>query len=415
MSLTRETAWPLAVGRAEFVAVMAALMALNPLAIDIMLPGMQEIGASLGVADENERQFVITAYLLGFGSMQLVFGPLSDRFGRKGPLMAGLTVYVLAALAAAYAPDFETLLLLRLLQGAGAASTRVLTVAMVRDVAGGRAMAEIMSLVFMVFMIMPVIAPALGQVILLAGEWHTIFLFMGFGGAAVIAWMALRIPETLAPDNRRPVSFRAIAAGFHAVVTNRMSLWYTLAMTAILSALFGFINTVQQIYVGIYGLGNAFPLVFALVAGSMAFFSWLNSRIVRRHGMRRVSHTALFVFLSMSMTLLLLSLGGTVPLPLFLALFTVAMCAFGMLTSNFSSIAMEPLGRVAGIASSAQGFFQTTGSALIGAGIGQSFDGTITPVMAGFAVVSAAALVFVLIAEKGRLFSVGPSAPDSSI
>ncbi|PHP66627.1 MFS transporter [Zhengella mangrovi] len=409
MSPVPERSWPLPVGRAEFVAVMAALMALNALAIDIMLPGMQQIGASLGVSDENERQFVITAYLLGFGAMQLVFGPLSDRFGRKGPLLAGLSIYVLAALAAAFAPDFQTLLLLRLLQGAGAASTRVLTVAMVRDVAGGRAMAEIMSLVFMVFMIMPVVAPALGQAILLAGEWHTIFLFMGFGGAAVIAWMALRIPETLAEDHRRPVSFRAVAAGFHAVATNRMSLWYTLAMTAILSSLFGFINTVQQIYIGIYDLGTAFPLVFALVAGSMSLFSWLNSRIVQRFGMRRVSHSALLVFLATSTTLYLLSLQGVVPLPLFLGLFTVTMCAFGMLTSNFSSIAMEPLGRVAGIASSAQGFFQTTGSALIGAAIGQSFDGTITPVMAGFAAVSLAALLCVLVAERGHLFTIGPA------
>ena len=174
-----------------------------------------------------------------------------------------------------------------------------------------------------------------------------------------------------------------------------------------MAALFGFINTVQQIYVGIYGLGVWFPAVFALVAGFMSAASFMNSRIVARIGMRRVSHAAILVFLVTSIVLWMMSLAGVVPLPLFLALFVVAMSAFGVITANFSSIAMEPLGRLAGIASSVQGFIQTFGAALLGAAIGQSFDGTITPVMAGFALVSATALGCVLIAEKGRLFGQG--------
>ena len=210
------------------------------------------------MTDENDRQFVITSYLLGFGAMQIIFGPVSDRFGRKGPLLIGVGIYVLASAAAAFAPSFETLLLLRLIQGAGAAATRVLTVAMVRDVAGGRAMAEIMSLVMMVFMTMPVVAPAMGQAILYVADWHWIFVFMAVGGAIAIAWVGFRIPETLALEDRRAFSVSVLASGFAIVMTNRLSLWYTLATASIFSALFGFINTAQQIYVGIYDLGDWF-------------------------------------------------------------------------------------------------------------------------------------------------------------
>lgn len=406
-----KTGWNGPVSKAEFVAVMAFLMALNALAIDIMLPGMSEIGASLGVADENDRQFVITSYLLGFGAMQILFGPVSDRFGRKGPLLIGVGIYVLASAAAAFAPSFETLLLLRLIQGAGAASTRVLTVAMVRDVAGGRAMAEIMSLVMMVFMAMPVVAPAMGQAILYVADWHWIFVFMAIGGAIAIAWVGFRIPETLSLEGRRAFSVSVLASGFAIVMTNRLSLWYTLATASIFSALFGFINTAQQIYVGIYDLGNYFALAFAGVAGAMSVFSFLNARIVHRFGMRRVSHAALLVFIAASLILWGLSLRGTVPFPLFIILFATTLCAFGMLAPNFGAIAMEPLGRLAGIASSVQGFIQTVVGAVLGAMIGQAFDGTVTPVMAGFAVVSLVSLGFVLIAEKGRLFTNPGSKP----
>ena len=168
----------LSIGKGEFIAMIAAMMALNALAIDVMLPGMQEIGASLGEPDENRRQLVITAYLLGFSVMQLVFGPLSDRFGRRTSLAAGIGVYVLAAIIAVFVPTFMPLLALRFVQGLGAAATRVVTVAIVRDVFGGRQMAEVMSLVMTVFMVMPVIAPSIGQGVMLFGEWHLIFVFM---------------------------------------------------------------------------------------------------------------------------------------------------------------------------------------------------------------------------------------------
>ena len=394
----------LPIPRWEFIALTAALMALNALAIDIMLPGLQQIGASLGVENENHRQYVITAYISGFGLAQLAYGPISDRFGRRTPLLVGLAIYVVAAFAASYAPSFATLLALRFVQGIGAAATRVIAVSIIRDVFGGRAMAEIMSLIFMVFMVIPVIAPGLGQLVMLFSEWHTIFTFMAAIALAVTVWTAMRLPETLHPEYRRPFTLGSILGGFRIVLTNRVSLCYTLATTIVFGALFGFINSAQQIYVGIYGLGVWFPVLFAGVAGMMALSSFANSQLVGRFGMRRLSHGALIGFMIVNCILFAVSLLGPVPLPLFVGLFTLAMLQFGWIGSNFNSIAMEPLGHVAGTASSVIGFLQTIGGGIIGASIGQAFDGTVTPLAAGFCAVSVLGLVIVLIAERGKLF-----------
>ncbi|MDQ2634661.1 MAG: multidrug effflux MFS transporter [Pseudomonadota bacterium] len=390
--------------RWEFIALAAALMALNALAIDIMLPALQQIGASLGVEDENHRQYVITAYIAGFGIAQLFFGPLSDRFGRRLPLLLGLAVYVAAAIGAAFAPSFETLLILRFVQGLGAAGTRVITVSVVRDAFGGRAMAEVMSLVFMVFMVIPVIAPGIGQIVMLFSEWHMIFVVMALFALAFTAWAAFRLPETLHPEYRRAFNLRTVAGGFRIVLTNRVSLCYTLATTSVFGALFGFINSAQQVYVGIYGLGVWFPVVFAAIAGMMAVSSFLNAKLVGRFGMRRLSHGALIGFIIVNTLWFVLSLYGELSIYLFVPIFAVAMLHFGWIGSNFNSIAMEPLGHLAGTASSVQGFMQTVGGGVIGATIGQLFDGTTTPLAAGFCGVSLVALAFVLVGERGKLF-----------
>lgn len=395
----------LKIGRIEFICMMAALMAINALAIDVMLPGMQEIGASLGEPDENRRQLVITSYLLGFSVMQLAFGPLSDRFGRRGPLAAGVAVYVIAAIGAVFVPTFAPLLLLRFVQGMGAAATRVISVAIVRDVFGGRQMAEVMSLIMTMFMVMPVVAPSIGQVVMLFGEWHLIFVFMAVIAAIILGWMWLRLPETLHPEYRRPFTLASVTTGFKVVMTNRLSLWYTLAMSVILGALFGFINSAQQVYVGIYGLGVWFPIAFAAVAGLMSAASFANSKLVMRIGMRRMSHGALVGFITASCILAVMAAFGPVPFPIFISLFALAMVFFGMIGSNFGAIAMEPLGALAGTASSVQGFIQTVIGAVSGGLIGSAFDGTVFPLSLGFGAVGILALVFVLIAEKGVLFA----------
>jgi DHA1 family bicyclomycin/chloramphenicol resistance-like MFS transporter len=398
----RQDAFP--IPRWEFIALAAGLMAVNALAVDIMLPALQQIGAALNVESENHRQYVITAYFAGLALALLAYGPISDQFGRRKPLLVGLGIYVLAAFAAAFAPSFETLLLLRFVQGIGAASTRVIAVSVVRDRFGGRQMAEIMSLIFMVFMVVPVVAPAMGQIVMLFSEWHMIFIVMAVSALAITLWAAIRLPETMHPEDRRPLSVLSIARGFRTVLTTRMSLWYTLASMTIFGALFGFINSAQQVYVGLYGLGVWFPAVFAAIAGMMSVSSFLNSRLVVKFGMRKLSHGALIGFLLVSAIWLVWSLTGPVPFPAFIVLFALAMFQFGWIGSNFNSISMEPLGHIAGTASSVQGFMQTLGGGMIGAAIGQSFDGTTVPLAIGFCGVASIGLVMVLIAEKGKLF-----------
>ncbi|AHB02150.1 drug resistance transporter, Bcr/CflA subfamily protein [Brucella ceti TE28753-12] len=373
-----------------------------------MLPGLPQIGASLGVHSENHVQFVITAYLLGFGVSQLFYGPLSDRFGRRLPLFGGLAIYVVAALGSAFVTDFTTLIILRVLQGLGAAATRVIAVSVVRDKFSGRQMAEVMSLVMMVFMILPVVAPATGQLIMLFGEWHLIFMFMAIMALVVGLWAFLRLPETLPVSHRRPLTMKSTLGGFVIVLTNRVALFYMLGTSFILGALFGYINSAQQIFVGIYQLGTLFPLAFAAVAMTLALASFLNSRLVGRFGMRRISQTMLLVFTSFSLLWMVLSIvmDGPIPFAVLMIIYMTIMLSFSLVTANFNALAMEPLGEVAGTASSVLGFAQTVIGAALGAVIGQAFDGTTTPVATGYCVLGFVALACVLIAERGRLFRV---------
>ena len=331
---------------------------------------------------------------------------LSDRFGRRKPLLFGLVVYVIAAASAAFVPSFASLLLFRLIQGIGSAATRVITISIVRDGSGGRQMAEVMSLIMMVFMIVPVIAPGTGQAVMLFGDWHLIFMFMAVVAAAVTVWMYFRLPETFDPADRRPFTLASVAQGFKIVLTNRVALCYTLASAFLFGSLFGFINSAQQIYIGIYDLGIWFPVAFSSIAIMMAFSSFVNSRFVGRFGMRRLSHGALMGFLTINTVWLLLTIFGPhpTPFPIYLLLFAMAMFQFGWIGSNFNALAMEPLGHVAGTASSVLGFMGTAGGGAIGAIIGQSYDGTTLPLVMGFFVVSVIGLMFVLIAEKGKLF-----------
>jgi DHA1 family bicyclomycin/chloramphenicol resistance-like MFS transporter len=402
------TAYPARdISRPEFIALLAAMMALNALAIDVMLPALPYMGEALGITNENERQYVIAAYMLGFGSAQLAFGPLSDRFGRRAPLLIGLVVYVVCAFAAVFAPTFAVLLGLRFVQGLGAAGTRVIATSIVRDRFSGRAMAEVMSLTFMVFMAIPIVAPGIGQVLLLSGPWQTIFIFMGGLATIFSLWAFLRLPETLDPAKRRPLTVSAVTEGFRIVFRNRMALSYGLAGMFLFAALFGFISTAQQIYVEIYGLGVYFPVAFAAMAGLMSLSSFLNSRIVKHFGMRRLSHFALLVFTGVSAIWLALAVAGFIPLWVFFPLLAVIMFMFGWGASNMNSLSMEPLGAVAGTASSVFGFIQTVGGALLGSFIGQQFNGTIVPVATGYVVMGVLALACVLVAENGKLFGVG--------
>lgn len=390
----------------ELIILIASLMALNAAAIDIFIPALQEIGGALGVESENQRQFVITSYLVGFGGAQLFYGPLSDRFGRRPVLFFGLGLYIIAALAAAVAPTFGIFLALRTIQGIGAAATRVIAITVVRDCFGGRRMASVMSLVMMIFMAIPVIAPNIGQIIMLFGTWREISLVVALFSFVVLIWSAWRLPETLHPTDRRPLTVERTVYAFKVVLTNRVAFGYTAATATIFGVLFGFINQAEQIYTEVYDIGPAFTLYFSAVAIFMAAASFLNSRLVERFGMRRLSHAALIGFCLLSGLHLVLAwwMGGATPFWLFFALVVPTFCLFGFIGTNFNALAMDPLGHVAGTASSVLGFGQTLGGGLIGAVIGYAYNGTIIPLFAGFLLLSLCSLVLVFIAERGQLF-----------
>jgi DHA1 family bicyclomycin/chloramphenicol resistance-like MFS transporter len=398
-------------GFPEFVALIAMMMALNALAIDSMLPALPAIGEALGVVSENSRQWVITAYLLGFGVTQIVYGPLADRFGRKPVLMIGLGLYVVFSVLAAFSPTFELLIAARVGTGIGAAALRVLAVSIVRDRYSGRTMARVMSLSFLVFLGVPILAPALGAAILTVAPWPWVFGVLAVGGAAFAIWAAIRLPETLHPEDRMPIQVGRIAAAFRTALTNRQSIGYTFAITAISGALFGFINSSQQIFFDVFHEPELFTVVFGVVAGGIAVASLLNARLVERLGSRLISHTALLGFIAMSAIHAAVTLSGHETIWTFAVLQALTMFCFGFIAGNFGSMAMEPMGHIAGTASSAQGFISTTGGATLGFLIGQQFNGTAAPMTIGFVCLGLTALGCVLIAERGQLFKARNPAP----
>ncbi|MBO0902324.1 multidrug effflux MFS transporter [Jiella sonneratiae] len=389
----------------ELVLMVACMMAMNAAAIDIFIPALQDIGSALDVGDVNQRQFVITAYLLGFGAGQIAYGPLSDRYGRRRVLLFGIAVYVLAAGIATFSTTFAMLLTMRAIQGLGAAATRVIAISVVRDCFGGRRMASVMSLVMMVFMAIPVVAPNIGQGIMLFGSWREIFVIICLFGAGVGIWAALRLPETLAPQNRRELTGKRVAEAFRIVLTNRVAFGYTVATAMIFGVLFGFINQAEQIYTQAYGLGPYFTLVFSATAIFMAIASFANSRLVERFGMRRLSHGALIVFMATALVHLVVAWlsGGQAPLWFFIPVMTFNFCIFGFIGTNFNALAMDPLGHVAGTASSVLGFMQTFVGGVLGAVLGYLYDGTLIPLLCGFITLSVLSTFCVFLAE-GRLF-----------
>jgi DHA1 family bicyclomycin/chloramphenicol resistance-like MFS transporter len=391
-------------GFKQFVALVASIMAINALAIDAMVPALGFISTDLGIIAENDRQHVITAYMLGFGIAQIFYGTLADRFGRKLVLQLGTAAYVVFSIGAALAPSFEMLLAARALQGVGAAASRVLVVSIVRDRYSGRQMARVMSLAMIVFLAVPIMAPSIGQVILMVAPWRWIFVALAGFAAVVMLWVGLRLPETLHAEDRVRMTPRDIARAFRTVLTNRIAVGYMLGMTFVVGGLFGFINSAQQVFVEVFDEPVYFTLIFALIAGFMAISSLLNARFVPKFGTRRISHTALLGYTTLTGIHLIITLTGHENLWTFTILQSAMMFCFGLMASNFGSMAMEPLGHVAGTASSVQGFVTTIGAAILGFFIGQQFDGTVKPLMIGFFVCALAGLIVVLITEKGRLF-----------
>ena len=396
-------------GPRETIALLAGLMALNAFAIDAMIPALPAISDSLNVMSDNDRQLVVIAYMIGFGSTQLIWGPLADRFGRKPVLAAGVGLYALFAILCGIAGSFALLVAGRVAMGASAAVTRVLVVAMVRDLFEGEAMARVMSLVFMVFMVVPVLAPSVGQGILLFGSWRLIFLVLAAYGLIMLVWSFLRLPETLHTEYRRSLAPREIASAALQTIREPLSRGYTLALTVTFGALIAYISTIQQIVFEVFQAPGAIGLVFAAVAAPMALASWTNARFVGRFGLRRVGHGGALAFAIVTILHALVATVGLESLATFIVLQGLAMVCFSFTSSNLGTLAMERMGPIAGTASSVQGVVGTIGGAAAGYAIGQAYDGTALPFLWGTATCAALAFVLAVLTEPKRLFA-GPSA-----
>jgi MFS transporter, DHA1 family, multidrug resistance protein len=400
MSEKREAA---KIGFVELVVLAAATMSTQAIAIDAMLPAFPVIVRALGVANENHVQWIITAYMAGLGCGQLFWGLMSDRFGRRPILIGGLGLYVLAALLCGLAGNFHTLLAWRFVHGLAAASV-VVTRSVIRDLYAGRHMARVMSLTFMVFLMVPILAPSLGALILMVAAWRYIFIVCGIFAAFVCVWALLRLPETLHPEYRLTLSRSHIAGAVRLVLFDRGSLWYTLAMSVMFGGIMAYVGMVQQIFGEVFHRGNLMPMMFALCATSMGVAAFLNSRIVERFGMRRISHTALLAYLAITGLHTAVAALGVEQLWIFVAFQSATMACFALSISNFGAMAMDPVASVAGIGASLQGFVSTLGGALVGALIGRLFNGTVLPLAAGSLCCGLASLLFVLLAERGKLF-----------
>ncbi len=392
-------------GFREFVAIVAAIMALNPLAMDLMLPGLPDVARAFHLGNINHAQAVLSVFLTGFGAGQFIIGPLADRFGRRPVLLGGLLLYGIASLLAIVAPSFETLLLARALQGLSTAAARVIATSIVRDCYSGRRMAGVMSLAMMIFISVPVIAPSFGQAIMLAAEWHGIFIVLLVYGVLTLSWVIIRLPETLPLSERKSLAVGEVAKNFLQTIKTRQTFGYALAAGSVQGILFGYVLSSQQIFTGIYGLGHYFPLAFAAIAIGIAVAGFLNSRIVGRYGMRMISHIALVAQLAIATVMLIAALAGYLPLSLFMILATGSLFTFGLMFSNFSALAMEPQGHIAGTASSLFGSITTLIGIAVGSAIGQYYDGTLIPLATGALLSSVVALAVVFVVEKGRLFT----------
>lgn len=388
----------------EFILLIASIQMISAFAIDAMLPALPAIGAGFGFHAGNSQQYVISAYLVGFGIAQLFVGTITDRYGRRGLLLWSLLGYALASLAATFATSFAMLILARILQGMVAAGARVVAMAIVRDKFEGRAMARVMSLSSIVFMGAPIIAPTLGQMIISVADWRWIFAMLMLFGVALFLWVLIRMPESLDPAKRIPISIAHISRTFRAIVADRQSLGYTAANTAIQTTLTSYLLSVQQIFGVTFNRAWLLPYGFAIMALAIAVGSLINSRIVMRLGMRRIGHMALIGFIVTSGAHLLLAYTGHETLESFIGLQAFVMIFFALIAGNFGAMSMENMGSFAGSATSLQGSISTIIATSIATYVGQSFDGSTVPLYTCAFAGGIVALIAVLWTEGGKLF-----------
>ncbi len=371
----------------EFILLVALLNAMVAMSIDTMLPAIGTIATELGAVDPNSRQFIITTFFAGLTLGTLIYGPWSDAIGRKPAIVIGLVFFALGSMICLFSTNFPMILIGRFIQGFGASSPRIVSIAMVRDGQAGAAMARVMSFVMMVFMLVPMLAPSIGTLVLLFAEWRMIFVGLLAVGIIAGLWLWLRQDETLPRDKRTPLAVTSLISAAGEVLKNPIAMGYTLAAGAIFGSFIVYLGTSQQIFAELYGQGAYFALWFAFFAGGMAIAMMVNARLVMRLGMRKLSKYSLRSFVVLAVLFLGVSLfyQGVPPLWTLAVFLLVSFFCSGLLFGNFNAIAMEPMGRIAGMAAAIIGSLSSLIAILVGGCIGQLYNGTVIPLVGGFA------------------------------
>ena len=392
-------------GKRELIVLLAVLMSLNALSIDAMLPALDDMALELGATDGNRRQLVVAVYSITMGMGCLIPGSYADRYGRRPIVLMSLACFAFFSLLVALLHNFEMVLAARAVGGLMAAGLMVAPTAIVRDLYGGDSMARLMSMIAAVFITVPVIAPSLGQAVLMVAGWRWIFVGLAIIGGLTAIWVYFRLPETLAAENKQEINVPVIIRNMGEALVKRESIGYVLATMLVMGGVFGYVNTAQQLFAEHFGVSEAmFPILFGSTAAMMALANITNSRIVMRFGARRVSHAGVLIFIAVSTLQVWASYYRPGELGWFLPLTAVNLGLLGFLGANFGSIAMQPFAHIAGAASSVQSFFRMFGAAMVGLVIGQVYNGTSQPFALSLLICSTLALLFVLYSERGRLF-----------
>jgi len=387
----------------EFVALMAALMSIVALAIDAILPAISNIGVAINSTDPRDNQLLVTMIFLGLGVGQLFFGPISDSFGRKPVVYIGFFIFLIASGICLYAPSLEIMVIGRILQGIGLSAPRTIAISIIRDTYAGDYMAKIMSFVVAFFILVPVVAPAIGKLILDAAGWKAIFYVQMLFVLVVAVWFWKRQKETLHPEYKIPFTRHVFVDGLKEFIKYRETVAFTLTSGLVTGAFLVYLSSAQHIFEDQYALKEMFPYIFAGLAVSIGLSTFLNGTLVMRFGMRRLSLMATIVFCLVALTYSFLFLNAPNPsIYILVGFLSIQFFCLGFMWGNFRSIAMEPIGHIAGIGAAINGFVSTLLSIPIATFIGEFVKDSVWPLFAGLAICGLCALAIFLLVNKPK-------------
>lgn len=389
--------------RNEFVALMALMTSLLALAIDSMLPAFDRIGSDFKVDSPDEIQMIVAILFLGFGCGQIVFGPVSDAYGRKMPIYWGIGIFMIGSILSGFSTSFEMFLIGRFLQGFGGAAPRIVSLALVRDEYSGNAMAQITSLIMTIFILVPAIAPTLGQGILMFSGWRAIFIVLFVVSAIVMIWFGLRQHETLPKEKRNKLSLKQIVHGTKITFSFPITVACMITSGLLFGIFVGYLGATQAIFDKIFHVRDQFPMYFAILALSIGAASFFNSRVVMIFGMRKLILIAFFAMAVLANIFVIYLVGfqvGETPLWMFMIYMIFTFFCVGFLFGNLNAMAMEPLGHVAGIGSAILGFVQSTISVVVGVKLGHYFHDNIVPLVLSFGTISMICIAILMLVKR---------------